>query len=149
MPKLSHISSHTFLLFTQRSEWKTAMYHAHLHPLLSPVRCIHSNRMILFEYNLFPPFPSQVWVSSDSRSTQRAKEKGKQEGMENPLRGHVVPTSRTMSDSHLARGWCGSRIMACLEGFQFLEMRAPFLLLEVWSQKAHSFGFYGPHLAVT
>ena len=77
---------------------------------------------------------------SDSRSTQRAKEKGKQEGMENPLSGHVVPTSRTMADSHLTRGWCGNRKMACLEGFQSLKMRAPFLLLEVWSQKAHSFG---------
>lgn len=75
---------------------------------------------------------------SDSRSTRRSKEKGKQEGMENPWRGYVVPTSRTMSYSHLTRGWCGNRIMACLEGFQSLEVRAQFLVLEFWSQKAHS-----------
>lgn len=45
-----------------------------------------------------------------------------------------------MSDPDLNRGWWGNGIMAHLERSQSLEMGAPFLLLEVWSQIAQFFG---------
>lgn len=74
------------------------------------VRSTLRNRIISFEYNLFRlfsflfPTPAKF---SDSRGTHRAKEKEKQEGLKNSSRCHVVPTSFTMSDSHLSRGLVG------------------------------------------
>lgn len=122
---------------------ETVPYQPHIHSLLlfsSPIRSIHRNRIISFEYNFLClssfPFPTH----GKSRGTQ--KEHKGQRKARGPGKLIKVTCGSKILDNvrphhHLTRGWWENGIMACLEESQPLEMGDPFLHLEGWSQMTH------------
>lgn len=92
----------------------------------------------------------------DNRGTQREKEKGKQEGLENPSRMWCQHPGQYQTPPHqkVEEKWGNGPS----KGISASGNGNTISLLEVWSQMAHSLAlgeslnaerFYGPHLAFT